>query len=65
MIKKIRLQHKMAQGMYQHMTYNVSDFVLVTDKGDEIPLSEFLEKVFKLLEKQKSEEKKCEPSGAI
>lgn len=77
MIAKIKLQHKMAQGMYQHRMFNVSDFALVTEEGEEFPLSEFLEKVEKMydhyvklieLEKQVDSVRNDDPfdrSGAV
>lgn len=77
MIKEIKLQHKMAQGMYEHRMFEVSDFTLVNKEGEEFPLSEFLEKVEKMydhyvklieLEKQANNIREDDPfdrSGAV
>ena len=72
--EKIKLQHKMAPGMYQHQMFNVSDIVLVTDKGEEMPLKDFLARLEKFAQvlsehelklKVKEDEDPFERSGAV
>lgn len=72
MFTTIKIQHKVSPQIYTHRMISIADVTLVTDKGEEMPLKHFLERLEKFANilgehelKLKTKEDPFEPSGAV